>query len=97
MNRSDIVRLLAQQFTHLTDQDVELAVDGILDAMNHALVRGHRIEVRGFGSFKVVDRPPRMGRNPRTGEPVSIPKRRAPLFKVGKALRTSLDDDVEER
>lgn len=97
MNRSDIVRLLAQQFTHLTDQDMELAVDGILDAMSHALVRGHRIEVRGFGSFKVVDRPARMGRNPRTGEPVSITKRRSPLFKVGRALRTSLDDDVEER
>ena len=92
MNRSDLVRQIAQRFTNLTHDDAELSVGAILNAMNDALARGHRIEVRGFGSFRVVDRPPRMGRNPRTGAPVAIPKKRSPLFKVGKALRTALDN-----
>lgn len=97
MNRSDLVRQLARSFTHLTHNDVELAVDAILGAMNDALGRGHRIEVRGFGSFKVVHRASRLGRNPRTGEPVFVPQRRVPLFKVGKALRTALDDEAGQR
>lgn len=91
MNRSELVRLIAQRFTHLTSHDVELAVDSILDAMNKALARGHRIEIRGFGSFKVVHRASRVGRNPRTGESVHVPPKRAPLFKTGKSLRAALD------
>ena len=91
MNRSDLVKLLAQRFTHLTHHDVELAVDAILTAMNDAMMRGHRIEVRGFGSFNVVHRASRLGRNPRTGEPVFIPQKRVPMFKVGKSLRAALE------
>ena len=62
----------------------------MLDAMSDALVRGHRIEIRGFGSFSINRRPPRMGRNPRTGERVQIPERRVPHFKPGKALREAV-------
>jgi len=91
MNRSDLVLQIAKSFTHLTLEDVELAVNAILDAMNDALARGHRIEIRGFGSFKVVHRASRVGRNPRTGESVNVPPKRAPLFKTGKSLRTALD------
>jgi integration host factor subunit beta len=91
MNRSDLVPLLAQRFAHLTHDDVELAVDAILGAMNEALARGHRIEVRGFGSFTVVHRAARVGRNPRTGDPVLVPQRRVPMFKVGKSLRAALE------
>jgi integration host factor subunit beta len=58
--------------------------------MADALVRGHRIEIRGFGSFAINRRPPRMGRNPRTGASVPIPERRVPHFKPGKALRESV-------
>ena len=96
MNRSDLVKLLAQRFTHLTHHDVELAVDAILGAMNEELARGHRIEVRGFGSFKVVHRASRVGRNPRTGDPVLIPQKRVPMFKVGKSLRAALDTAVDQ-
>ena len=59
--------------------------------MSDALVRGHRIEIRGFGSFSVNRRPPRIGRNPRSGESVQIPEKRVPHFKPGKALREAVD------
>jgi integration host factor subunit beta len=71
MTRSDLVEELANRFGQLTHRDAEFAVKAILDAMNDALVRGHRIEIRGFGSFSVNRRPPRMGRNPRNGESVA--------------------------
>ena len=60
-------------------------------AMGDALVRGHRIEIRGFGSFSVTRRPPRVGRNPRSGESVQIPEKRVPHFKPGKALREAVE------
>lgn len=91
MTRSDLVEALANRFSQLTHQDAEFAVKAILDAMNDALVRGQRIEIRGFGSFSVNHRPPRMGRNPRSGESVAIPERRVPHFKPGKALREAVD------
>ena len=68
-----------------------LAVKTLLDAMSEALSRGHRIELRGFGTFSVNRRPPRMGRNPRSGESVAIPEKRVPHFKPGKALREAVD------
>lgn len=63
--------------------------------MNNALVHGYRIEIRGFGSFTVIHRAPRLGRNPRSGAAVDIPKRRAPHFKVGKALREAVDSPAK--
>jgi integration host factor subunit beta len=65
-------------------------------AMSDALVRGHRIELRGFGSFSINRRPPRMGRNPRSGESVAIPEKRVPHFKPGKALREAVDTRTQE-
>lgn len=91
MTRSDLVEQLANQFAQLTHRDTEYAVKAILDAMNDALVRGHRIEIRGFGSFSINRRPPRLGRNPRSGESVAIPEKRVPHFKPGKALRETVD------
>ena len=70
MNRSDLVQLLYDRFSQLTQGDAETAVSTILEAMNSAMVRGHRIEIRGFGSFSVIHRASRMGRNPRRGAPV---------------------------
>jgi integration host factor subunit beta len=90
MTRSDLVAMLAEQFPQLTHRDAELAVKAILDSMSGALAKGHRIEIRGFGSFAVTRRPPRVGRNPRSGEQVSIPEKRVPHFKPGKALRESI-------
>jgi integration host factor subunit beta len=91
MTRSDLVEELAARFRQLTQRDAEFAVKAILEAMNDALVRGHRIEIRGFGSFSVNYRPPRMGRNPRSGESVAIPEKRVAHFKPGKALREAVD------
>jgi integration host factor subunit beta len=91
MTRSDIVQALADKFGQLTHRDAEFAVKTILDAMSEALARGHRIEIRGFGSFSINRRPPRMGRNPRSGESVAIPEKRVPHFKPGKALREAVD------
>ena len=96
MTRSDLVEELANRFGQLTQRDAEFAVKAILDAMNNALVRGHRIEIRGFGSFSINRRPPRMGRNPRNGESVAIPQRRVPHFKPGKALREAVDARTQE-
>jgi integration host factor subunit beta len=96
MTRSDLVEELAARLSQLTQRDAEFAVKAILDAMNDALVRGHRIEIRGFGSFSVNHRPPRMGRNPRSGESVAIPEKRVPHFKPGKALREAVDRRTSE-
>ena len=96
MTRSDLVEELAARFSQLTQRDAEFAVKAILDAMNDALVRGHRIEIRGFGSFSVNYRAPRMGRNPRSGESVAIPEKRVPHFKPGKALREAVDQRTAE-
>ena len=91
MTRSDLVILLGERFGQLTQRDTEFAIKTILDAMSDALSSGHRIEIRGFGSFSVNHRPPRTGRNPRSGERVVIPEKRVPHFKPGKALRETVD------
>ncbi|MFN9707728.1 MAG: integration host factor subunit beta [Burkholderiales bacterium] len=91
MTRSDLVEQLAQQFSQLSRKDTELAVQIVLDAMAEALAHGHRIEIRGFGSFCIKRRRPRHGRNPRSGEQVMIPERTTLHFKPGKTLRESVD------
>ncbi|MDO8320859.1 integration host factor subunit beta [Rhodoferax sp.] len=96
MTRSDLVEELAAKFGQITQRDAEFAVKAILEAMNEALAKGHRIEIRGFGSFSVNYRPPRMGRNPRTGESVAIPEKKVPHFKPGKALRLAVDQRTHE-
>lgn len=91
MTRSDLVEELAARFGQLTHRDAEYAVKAILDAMSEALARGHRIEIRGFGSFSLHYRPPRVGRNPKSGDPVSLPAKYVPHFKPGKQLRDRID------
>ncbi len=91
MTRSDLVEELAARFSQLAHRDAEHAVKTLLDAMSDTLVRGNRIEIRGFGSFSINRRPPRMGRNPRSGESVAIPEKRVPHFKPGKALREAVE------
>ena len=91
MTRSDLVDQLAERFTQLTHRDAELAVKTILDALSEALENGHRVEIRGFGSFSVSHRPARVGRNPRSGEQVMVPEKRLPHFKPGKSLRMQVD------
>ena len=89
--RSELINRLAALFPQLTTQDTELAVKTILEALSNTLVKGGRIEIRGFGSFRLNHRPPRIGRNPKTGEAVLVPAKAAPHFQVGKELRTKVD------
>ena len=95
MTRSDLVEELAARFGQLTQRDAEVAVKTLLEALGDALVQGQRVEVRGFGSFSVNHRPPRMGRDPRSGEAVAIPEKRVPHFKPGKALREAVDQRTQ--
>jgi len=83
MTRSDLVEALAARFGQLTHRDAEFAVKTILDAMNDALVRGHRIEIRGFGTFKVRERRARRARNPRSGTEVMVPAKLVPAVNNG--------------
>ena len=91
MTRSELIARLAERYPQLVAKDAEFAVRTILEAMAHTLVDGHRIEIRGFGSFALSHRPPRVGRNPKSGEKVMVPGKRVPHFKPGKELRERVD------
>ena len=91
MTKSELIEILARRQSHLKAEDVDLAVKALLEMMGGALASGERIEIRGFGSFSLHYRPPRLGRNPRSGEQVLIPEKRVPHFKPGKALREGVD------
>ncbi len=87
MTKSELIEIMAQKQKHLPSRDVELAVKHLLEIMSDALSDGERIEIRGFGSFSLHYRPPRMGRNPKTGEAVALAGKYVPHFKPGKDLR----------
>ena len=91
MTRSELIARLAERYPQLVAKDAEFAVRTILEAMAHTLADGHRIEIRGFGSFALSHRPPRVGRNPKSGEKVMVPGKRVPHFKPGKELRERVD------
>jgi len=92
MTKSKLINLLADKFSQLVHKDAELAVKSILDVMSESLRDKKRIEIRGFGSFSLNYRPPRIGRNPKTGEKVNVPEKIVPHFKAGKELRTRVDN-----
>ena len=94
MTKSELIARLAERFPQLVAKDADFAVKMILDAMSDALVRGDRIEIRGFGSFALNYRPPRVGRNPKSGDKVSVPAKWVPHFKAGKELRERVDQVV---
>lgn len=87
MTKSELIEALARKQSHLAYRDVELAVKGLLETMSQSLAAGERIEIRGFGSFNLHYRPPRMGRNPKSGSPVVLRGKYVPHFKPGKELR----------
>ena len=96
MTKSELIARLAGRYPQLVAKDAEYAVKMILDAMTQSLVSGQRIEIRGFGSFSINRRPPRMGRNPRSGAQVLIPEKLVPHFKPGKALREAVDNPPDD-
>ena len=91
MTNSELIDRLAQKQPQLAYRDIELAVKSVLELMTQQLANGDRIEIRGFGSFSLHYRPGRVGRNPKTGEPVSLPEKHVPHFKPGKELRERVD------
>ena len=95
MTKSDLIGQLAGRFPQLVAKDADLSVKTILDAMAEALSKGDRIEIRGFGSFALNYRPPRVGRNPKSGEKVDVPEKWVPHFKAGKELRERVDGALE--
>lgn len=91
MTKSQLISLLAEKNPHLFMRDVERIVDTIFEEITAALVKGDRVELRGFGAFSIKSRESRTGRNPRTGETVYVAAKRLPFFKTGKALRERLN------
>ncbi len=91
MTKSELIARLAERYPQLVAKDADFAVKTLLDAMSDALVAGQRIEIRGFGSFATNTRPPRIGRNPKSGETVVVPGKRVPHFNAGKELRERVD------
>jgi integration host factor subunit beta len=91
MTKSELIERLAERFPQLVAKDADYAVKMILDAMVDSLSQGGRIEIRGFGSFALNYRPPRVGRNPKSGEKVRVPQKYVPHFKAGKELRERVD------
>lgn len=95
MTKSELIESLVRKQSQLGYRDVELAVKSMLEHMGQTLATGDRIEIRGFGSFSLHYRPPRVGRNPKSGDPVALPAKYVPHFKPGKELRERVNLGVE--
>jgi integration host factor subunit beta len=93
MTKSELIAHLAERNPRLVARDADEAVNTMLDAMTDALAGGQRIEIRGFGSFALNYRPPRLGRNPKSGDRVQVPAKYVPHFKAGKELRERVDGE----
>lgn len=91
MIRSELIQKLADENPHLYQRDVERIVNTFFEEIIEAMVRGERVELRGFGAFSVKRRDARVGRNPRTGETVDVDQKCVPFFKTGKLLRDRLN------
>lgn len=92
LTKSDLIESLARNQSHLPPKDVELAVKNILEKMSQELASGDRIEIRGFGSFSLHFREPRIGRNPKSGDAVALRGKHVPHFKPGKELRERVNN-----
>ena len=93
MTKSELIERLSLEQPHLPPRDVEFSVNAVLDYMRRALVAGDRIEIRGFGSIGLRYRMPRNGRNPKTGDSVSVPGKYVPHFKPGRLLRERVNQE----
>lgn len=96
MTKSELIERIASRQAQLSAKDVELAVKTILEHMSQTLASGHRIEIRGFGSFSLHYREPRLGRNPKTGETVQLSGKYVPHFKPGKEMRERVNESLQE-
>ena len=94
MTKSELIERIAERQDQLSPKDIELAVKLMLEYLSQSLACGERIEIRGFGSFSVHYRAPRVGRNPKTGEAVDLPGKHVPHFKPGKELRDKVNEGI---
>ncbi len=91
MTKSEFVTELANSIDYLSHKEATIIVNIFFDSIAEELIAGRKVELRGFGSFKVKERKPRIGRNPKSGEQVDVPEKRVPYFKPGKELRLLID------
>lgn len=96
MTKSELIERLASLQNQLTSKDIELVVKTVLEHMAQSLATGERIEIRGFGSFSLHRRAPRVGRNPKTGETVMLEEKYVPHFKPGKELRSRVNESTAD-
>lgn len=90
MNKTELILAVAES-TGLAKKDVERGMNAALEAITHALVKEEKVQLVGFGSFEVKSRAERLGRNPKTMEPITIAATKAPIFKAGKALKDAVE------
>lgn len=95
MTKTDLIEKVSLQTDGLTKKQTEIIVNMLFDSIKDALAGGDKIEIRGFGSFRIRQRRTREGRNPKTGQNVSVPEKRVPFFKAGKELKELVDGRVE--
>jgi integration host factor subunit beta len=95
MTKSELIEKLSLDYAHIPAKDVEESIKELLDLMTSSLADGDRIEIRGFGSFSLHYRAPRVGRNPKTGETVQLEGKSVPHFKPGKELRERVNESIQ--
>jgi integration host factor subunit beta len=91
MTRSVLIEKISERVGSLTRKQTEIVIDTVFETIKEALVKGEKIEIRGFGNFKVKNRRPRLARNPKTGDKIDVPAKRVLHFKAGKALREAMN------
>jgi integration host factor subunit beta len=90
MTKSEMIEKIAQEYPSLSKKDIEIIVNGVFSSIKETLKNGGKVEIRGFGSFKVREKSAKIGRNPKTGEKVSVPPKKVPYFKPGKEIKEQL-------
>ncbi len=96
MTRSTLIENVSEKVKDLTLKQTEIVVETVFESIKEALSRNEKIEIRGFGNFRLKERQPRNARNPKTGEKVEVPSKMAVRFKAGKALREALNPEITE-
>lgn len=95
MTKSELIEQVASKVNNFSRKDIEVIVDTLFDSMSDSLSKGDKVEIRGFGSFKIKERDGRHGRNPKSGENIFIDSKRVPFFKAGKEIRERINNDEE--
>ncbi|MBI5237553.1 MAG: integration host factor subunit beta [Deltaproteobacteria bacterium] len=91
MTKSELIEAVSAKVGNFSRKDVEVVIDTLFNSMTESLSKGQKVEIRGFGSFKIKKREPRQGRNPKTGENISIQAKKVPFFKAGKEIRERIN------